>query len=161
MAQDTAPDVQRPRFELTSFLEGPTRAWGIFEDRFGRLRRRFEVEMHGRWCDGVFLLEERFIYDTGEREERVWRVTPEAGGRFTATCPDCIGRAVGVCDESSVHMRYRFRLKMQAREVTVDFLDRIYRMGDRTAVNRATMSKWGVKLGELSLFFERVRPEGA
>ena len=28
-------------------------------------------------------------------------------------------------------------------------------MGDTIAVNRATMSKWGVKLGELSLFFQR------
>jgi hypothetical protein len=37
----------------------------------------------------------------------------------------------------------------------VDFDDRIYRMGEGRAVNRATMSKWGIKLGELSLFFVR------
>jgi len=42
----------------------------------------------------------------------------------------------------------------------VAFDDRLYRVGDRIAVNRATMSKWGVKLGELSLFFQRV-PDNA
>ena len=53
-------------------------------------------------------------------------------------------------------MSYRFRLKLKGREIVVAFDDRLYRMGDTTAVNRATMSKWGIKLGELSLFFQRV-----
>lgn len=159
MTRDMAPHSPSARFELTTFLEGRTRAWGVFEDRFGRMRRRFSVEMHGHWEDGAFLLDESFIYDTGAREERTWRVVPSGEGRFTATCPDCVGSAVGVCDEQSIRMRYRFRLKLETRILTVDFDDRIYRMGDAIAVNRATMSKWGVKLGELSLFFERIVDE--
>ncbi len=143
------------RFELTTFLAGKTRAWGIFEDRFGRLRRRFTVEMDGQWQDGLFVLDERFIYDTGEIETRTWRVRPLAEGRFSATCPDCIGVASGECDNDSIRMSYRFRLALASRRIDVTFDDRIYRMGDATAVNRATMSKWGIKLGELSLFFER------
>ena len=142
-------------FELTRFLEGQTTAWGVFEDRFRKLRRRFTVEMHGRWQDRVFVLEERFTYDTGEVEDRTWRIVPGDGGRFTATCSDCIGEARGVCSNDSVHMTYRFRLKFGTREMAVDFDDRVYRMTDSTAVNRATMSKWGVKIGELSLFFQR------
>ncbi len=161
MAQDMAPTTHRDRFELTRFLEGRTMAWGIFEDRFGRLRRRFSVEMHGRWEAGTFVLDEVFVYDTGAREERTWRVVPTGEGRFTATCPDCIGSATGECDEQSIRMRYRFRLKLEAREISVDFDDRIYRMGDTIAVNRATMRKWGVKLGELSLFFEQKTGEAA
>jgi hypothetical protein len=39
--------------------------------------------------------------------------------------------------------------------MVVAFDDRIYRMGDGLAVNRATMSKFGVVLGELALFFKR------
>ena len=144
-----------PLFELTSFLDGHTRAWGVFEDRFGRLRRSFTVEMNGQWHDRVFVLDERFVYDTGETETRTWHVTPSGGGRFRATCADCIGSATGVSDAGSVRMTYRFRLKMKAREIVVAFDDRLYRMSDNTAVNRATMSKWGIKLGELSLFFQR------
>lgn len=152
----SADPPSRPLFELTSFLDGHTRAWGVFEDRFGRLRRRFTVDMHGRWQGPVFNLDERFVYDTGEIETRTWAVTPLGAGRFRATCADCIGSALGECDADSVRMSYRFRLKLKDREIVVSFDDRLYRMGDTTAVNRATMSKWGIKLGELSLFFQRV-----
>ena len=39
---DTAP------FDLLSWLEGRTLAEGVFEDRGGRVRRRFTVELNGR-----------------------------------------------------------------------------------------------------------------
>lgn len=142
-------------FELTSFFDGRTTAWGVFEDRFGRLRRRFSVEMNGRWHGDVFTLDETFHYDTGESEQRTWLVSRAENGQFTATCPDCVGRAQGQSDADSVRMAYRFRLKFNTRSFVVQFDDRIYRMDADTAVNRATMSKWGIKLGELSLFFRR------
>ena len=157
MPQDTGPTAGHARlFELTTFLAGATRAWGIFEDRFGKLRRRFDVEMNGRWEGPVFILDERFTYDTGETENRTWRVEPFGDGRFRATCLDCVGEAEGRCDIDSIRMDYRFRLNLGGCELIVSFNDRIYRMSATQAVNRATMSKWGVKLGELSLFFHRV-----
>ena len=158
MPKEMTPSAIVPalqRFELTSFLNGRTRAWGVFEDRFGRLRRRFTVDMHGRWHGQVFILDERFVYDTGELETRTWQLTPLDNGRFRATSADCIGSAYGESNADSVRMSYRFRLKLKNREINVAFDDRIYRMGDTTAVNRATIRKWGIKLGELSLFFQR------
>jgi Protein of unknown function (DUF3833) len=143
-------------FELTTFLEGHTRAWGVFEDRFGRVRRRLSVDMNGRWDGGVFVLEERFEYDGDAVEMRTWRVVPLGDGRFRASCPDCVGEANGESTADSVRMSYRFRLKLESREIVVTFDDRLYRIGDGIAVNRATMSKWGIKLGELSLFFQRL-----
>jgi hypothetical protein len=161
MPQGMAP-VNNPeplRFELTAFLEGRTRAWGVFEDRFGRVRRRLAVDMHGQWQDGTFVLDERFEYDGDAVETRTWRIVPLGAGRFRATCPDCVGEATGECGTDSVRMCYRFRLKLESRQIVVTFDDRLYRVGDTVAVNRAIMSKWGVKLGELSLFFERLPDE--
>ena len=151
-----AADMQPiERFELTRFLEGKTRAWGIFEDRFGRIRSRFSVEMTGYWQNGAFTLDERFVYDTGEIERRTWIITPGADGAFTGTCADCEGVASGMALRDSVHTRYRFRLKMNKSTIAVDLDDWVYRLEDTVAFNRATMRKWGVKLGELSLFFMR------
>ncbi len=161
MPQQLAP-VCKPNptlFELTSFLKGRTRAWGVFEDRFGRVRRRLAVDMHGRWQDGTFVLDERFEYDGDAVEIRIWKVISLGGGRFRATCADCVGDAAGECSADSVRMSYRFRLKLKNREIVVTFDDRLYRLGDTIAVNRATMSKWGVKLGELSLFFQKLPDE--
>lgn len=142
-------------FELNTFLEGRSSAWGVFEDRFGKVRRRFSVELWGRWEGHTFVLDEQFTYEDGSREERVWRVEPDGDGRFTATCADCLGVARGSCDADTIRMSYRFRLKLDQREISVDLDDRIYRIGDGIAMNRATMSKWGVRLGEISLFFRR------
>jgi hypothetical protein len=159
MANDFSSPRAASLFDLTKFLEGKTRAWGIFEDRFGRVRRRFSVEMSGRWEGSAFYLDEHFIYDDGSSEKRIWRIVPESSGQFTATCADCVGQAHGRYDGDTVHMAYRFRLKLDSRAIDVDFDDRIYRISEGIAINRAVMRKWGVRLGEVSLFFHRVAPE--
>ncbi|MFN3746950.1 MAG: DUF3833 family protein [Hyphomicrobiaceae bacterium] len=161
MAHDALPIATMERFEITRFLRGRTLAWGIVEDRFGTLRRRFNVEMNGYWEGGSFLLDEQFVYDTGERERRQWRITPLDHGRFSATCDDCIGHAEGECLEDAIRMSYCFRMQVGERTITVRIADRLYRMGDDLAINRATIRKWGVKLGELSIFFRRERGEVA
>jgi len=151
--------VERFRFDLTKFLLGRTRAWGVVEDRFGRVRRKFQVEMEGAWAGDVFEINERFLFDDGVEETRVWRVKPSsASGQFTATCKDCVGEATGFSTVDRTEMRYRFRLQISGRSITVDFSDRIFLMDEGVAINRATMRKWGVRVGELSAVFVR---EGA
>ena len=66
---DTAP------FDLLSWLEGRTLAEGVFEDRGGRVRRRFTVELNGTAEANALRLNERFIFDNGERQERTWVLT--------------------------------------------------------------------------------------
>ena len=152
---DMTPLDDGALFELTTFLDGRTRAWGIFEDRSGRLRRRIDVDMDGRWHEGVFRLDERFVYDDGRIENRTWLVKQTSAGRFEATCDDCVGFAVGVCSRDRIQMSYAFRLRLPSRVVTVDLDDRLYKMSARTAINRATVRKWGIRVGELTLFFEK------
>ncbi len=154
MPQDVNPAAPEP-FEITTFLHGRTTAWGVFEDRFGRLRRRFTVELVGSWQSNVFCLEETFTFDTGDVEVRKWMVRPQGDGQFVATCDDCIGELRGTTEPNMLRMRYKFRLDLGTTVINVDFDDRIYRMGRHTAVNRATMRKFGVRLGELSLFFSK------
>jgi hypothetical protein len=155
MTQDMLPADMPERFELTQFLNGRTTAWGIMEDRFGAIRARFTVSMHGYWEGNSFILDEAFSYDAGYTETRRWRVAPHEGGRFSASCDDCVGQASGESSKDTIRMFYRFRLKLSTREVVVSFNDRIYRMSHDTAINRTTISKWGVRLGELSIFFKR------
>ena len=154
MPNDMSPLGLRGEFSLTGYLEGRTRAWGIFEDRFGRVRSRFVVNMHGAWKGNTFILKEEFVYDSGRTESRVWTVVPQSETTFRATCKDCVGEATGTVADGEVTMSYVFRLKLGARELHVRFTDRLIKIDDRRAVNRAAMSKWGVRLGELSLFFE-------
>jgi hypothetical protein len=143
-------------FDLTCFFEGHTAAYGIFEDRFGRIRRRFDALFIGRWTGDDFVLNETFTFDDGEVDTRIWRLRRAVNGRFTATTEDCIGDARCEASGLATRMRYNFRLKMKARVLPVSLDDRIYRIDERRALNRCTVSKWGIKLGELSIFLEKV-----
>jgi Protein of unknown function (DUF3833) len=143
-------------FDLTRFFDGRTRAHGIFEDRFGQVRRRFDGEFNGRWSGDVFLLDETFTFDDGEVENRVWRLTRAINGSFTATTPDCVGMAVCEAFPGFTRMRYGFNLKMKRRVLPVFLDDRMIRLDETRVINRSSISKWGILLGELTIVLERV-----
>ena len=154
------PDDQRAAddgepLDITRFLDGVTHARGFFEDRFGRVRRAFDVTMIGRWDGPVFVLDEAFRYDNGEHERRTWRVTPGRDGSFSATCGECIGSAKGIATRGSWRMLYRFRLRMGRRSIAVSFDDRVHQVDAHLAINRAVVRKWGIRLGEVLIVFER------
>ena len=60
---------KEPVFDVFSYFQGHSRAWGIFEDRFGTLRRQFTVDINGTVNDGVLTLTEDFLYDDGEKDQ--------------------------------------------------------------------------------------------
>ena len=44
---------QQPELRLEEYFVGETRAWGIFEDRFGNLKRSFTVDITGTLNSGM------------------------------------------------------------------------------------------------------------
>ena len=60
-----------PKLDLFSFFEGETIAYGIFEDRFGNLKRQFRVNISGKIKNQTLSLDEDFLYDDGEQANRV------------------------------------------------------------------------------------------
>ena len=52
-------EAATPQLVLEEYFAGKTRAWGIFEDRFGTLRRQFTVDIDGRWDGRTLVLDER------------------------------------------------------------------------------------------------------
>ena len=50
---DTKPDLR-----IEKYFAGQTRRWGIFEDRFGSLRRKFFANIRGIWDGEQLVLDE-------------------------------------------------------------------------------------------------------
>jgi hypothetical protein len=69
-------------------------------------------------------------------------------------CSRC-GEARGIASGNALNWRYVLALKVDGRTWEVDFDDWMYQIDDRVMLNRATMSKFGVKLGEVLLSFTR------
>ncbi|MCO4757711.1 MAG: DUF3833 domain-containing protein [Oceanospirillaceae bacterium] len=145
-------------FNLFSYFQGETRAWGMFEDRFGAVRRQFVVQIVGEIEGGELILTEDFAYDDGTNERRVWRIRQVGERDFRGVAEDIIGQAAGLCDGNMLYWRYKMKLHVSGKQWTVNFDDRMYLMPEHTLVNRARVSKFGITLGTVTLFF---KPQGS
>ncbi|WP_084332541.1 DUF3833 domain-containing protein [Marinobacterium jannaschii] len=137
------------------YFDGRVMAWGIFEDRFGTLRREFRVDIDGRWDGQTLLLKEYFSYSDGEKQRRIWTIRPQGNGRYSGTAPDIVGAAAGLAAGNALNWRYQMDLKVGDREWRVRFNDWMFLQPDGSLINRAKVSKWGLGLGEVTLFFMR------
>ncbi|MGE0746771.1 MAG: DUF3833 family protein [Rhodospirillales bacterium] len=144
-----------PTLELENYFAGRTRAWGIFEDSLGRLRRQFTVELSGRVEAGGLTLEERFLYADGTRERRIWRIRRTGPGRYEGKADDVDGVATGTVAGNVLDWRYVLRLPIGGRTWRIAFADRMVLLPDGVLINRARASKWGVPVGTLSVAFAR------
>jgi hypothetical protein len=144
-----------PVFDLLSYFEGTTTAHGVFEDRKGRLKRRFTAEMTGRTESGRLILDERFLFDDGERQQRVWTLARTSPGQFTGSCQDAVAPAHGTMSDGVATLASRLRLKVSMRHITMDFDDVFYEIGSGLVLNRSTVSKWGIRVGQVLITFRK------
>ncbi|WP_019560656.1 DUF3833 domain-containing protein [Caldimonas manganoxidans] len=144
---------QRPELDLRRYFEGRLTAYGLFQDRSGQVVRRFTVAMEGRWDGDQGVLDEVFTYSDGRTERRVWRLTRLADGRYSGRADDVVGEARGQVRGNALHWRYTLRLPVDGRTYDVQFDDWMYLMDERVMLNKAVMSKFGIRLGEVTLTF--------
>ncbi|MCA3561436.1 MAG: DUF3833 family protein [Aestuariivirga sp.] len=146
---DTAP------FDLLSWLEGRSHAIGVVEDRKGRVRRRFTVDLTGTAQGDALRLHERFVFADGERQERTWVLTRGSDGTFSGRAEDSASDARGCFAEGAAYMSSELKLKIGNRIIAMRFDDAFYPSGPGLVLNRSTMSKWGVRLGQILIQFRK------
>ncbi len=144
---------QKPVLDLKTYFNGELEAHGIFTDRSGRVQRRFVVMMTGTWTGNQGTLDERFTYSDGKTERRVWRLTDEGNGRWTGRADDVVGVAEGSAAGNALNWRYTLKLPVDGSVYEVQFDDWMYLMDERVMLNKAVMSKFGIRLGEVTLAF--------
>ena len=154
MALDSFKDA-KPELVLEDYFKGRTEAWGIFEDRFGKLRRQFKVTIDGTWDGKTLTLDERFKYDDGETDQRIWRITKLGQGKYEGTAADVIGIATGEASGNALNWRYDMDLKVGDGSFKVTFNDWMFLQSDGVLINRARVSKLGVEIGSVTLFFKK------
>ena len=149
-----------PPLKLEQFFEGRSYAYGIFEDRFGNLKRQFRVHIDGRVDADGLILDERFIYEDGETARRVWTIqnrgVDETGlVRYQGQADDIDGVATGQIAGNVLSWSYDIVLSLSGQNLKVRFDDFIYQLDEDIAINRAYVSKWGVEIGQVTLVFLR------
>ncbi|MBV4484974.1 DUF3833 domain-containing protein [Pseudomonas sp. SWRI153] len=146
---------QQPTLNLERFFSQPVKAWGMFQKRNGEVVKRFEVDIVSRREGNNLILDERFLYSDGTRQRRVWTLTPEGNGRWSGRADDVVGVARGEIAGNTLHWRYRLNLPVDDSTYVMSMDDWMYLMDEDTLINRTTMSKLGVEVGQVTLFFRR------
>jgi hypothetical protein len=146
--------AERPALDLRRYFDGPVEAWGLVHDRSGKVIRRFHVAIDARWSGDTGTLDETFTYADGKREKRVWTIVKD-GDRYTATAADVVGAATGAAAGNALNLRYVLAVPVDGRVWHLDMDDWMFQMDDRVLINRTTMSKLGVRVGEVTIAFRK------
>ncbi len=144
-----------PELNLFAYFDGRTQAWGIFEDRFGNLRREFKVVIDGTVKGDTLILDEDFIYKDGEKSRRVWTIIKKDDHNFVGTADDIIGVAEGISYGNALNWKYSMDLKVENSLWRVKFDDWLFRQVDDVIVNKAKVTRWGFEIGTVTLFFKK------
>ena len=148
---------EKPALDLRQYFSGTIDAYGVFTDRSGKVVKRFTVVMDCKWTgeagQEVGVLDEAFVYSDGTKDRRVWTLKRGSDGKYTGTAADVLGVATGEVKGNSFRWGYTLLLPVDGKTIEVQFDDWMYLMNDKVMLNKAEMSKFGFRLGEVTLTF--------
>jgi hypothetical protein len=146
---------EKPVLDMQRYFNGTVDAWGMFQNRKGEVVKRFNVVIQCSWQGDVGKLDEDFDYSDGTKQKRVWILKKQDNGQYIGTANDVVGEAVGIVSGNALNWKYVLSLPVDGKVYNVNFDDWMFLMDDKVMLNRAVMSKFGFKLGEVTLSFSK------
>ena len=147
--------AETPALDLRTYFNGTVDGWGIFQKRSGEVVKRFHVVIDAKWQGDTGVLDEHFSWSDGTKSRRVWTLTRQPDGRYTGRADDVVGEAAGELAGNALRWTYTLALPVDGRTWHVNFDDWMFLVDEQVMLNRAEMSKWGFRLGEVTLSFKR------
>jgi hypothetical protein len=153
-------DYQKEKkpFDIKSYFSGDIVAWGMIQDYSNKVNRRFCVEIKGTWEANEGTLAEKFYFNDGEISYRNWQLTKKANGTYLGTAEDVVGTAIGKHQGFAFQFTYDLLLKIDDETYKVSMDDWMYQIDDYRVMNKTTISKLGIDVAEVTLFFDKETP---
>ena len=101
------------------------------------------------------LRQEPHLSIDGEKQERRWKIKKVGDNRYEGTASDVVGVAKGVSFGSAFKFEYKLLVPYKDKKIKIRFDDWIFKQDEKVAINRATMTKFGIKVAELTVFFQK------
>lgn len=156
----SAPDVEsyqgsQPQFDFKTFFTGKLKAYGVVQDYKGQLTRKLVVDMDASWQGNKGVIEEDFIYDDGETQKRIWNIILNDDGSISGQASDVIGIASGRSSGSVFHWNYDVEIPYKDDTIETHFDDWMYLVTPTHLINRTSISKFGIEVGQVTLVIEK------
>ena len=146
---------QKPRLIIEDYLSGNVKAWGILQNRSGKVTRQFSANLNGIWDGKQLILDEKFNWSDGEVQKRQWKINKIDEHNYEGTAGDVVGTARGYSYGPAFKFEYVLLVPIKGKEMKITFDDWIFMQDDKVAINRATMTKFGIKVAELTVLFQK------
>ena len=148
------PTLAKEPFTFEDYFRGHTIAYGRFQSITG-VDRRFSVDLRGTWNGRRLKLVEKFKYDDGERDTKIWYFTKTGPGRYDARRAD-----VPAVPKVRIHgnvARYVYPVYLDAknRKNRVFFRDKLVKLKDGTIHNTATVFNFLLPVAKVQVNFAK------
>ena len=141
-------------FTLEGYFAGKTSAVGSFSAING-VKRKFTVDLMGKWNGKTLTLVEDFAYDDGERDRKTWRFERVARGKYRGTREDVIGETLVTISGNTARFSYLVDLDASNKSNRVRFYDTMRLQDDGTLLNKALVTKFGLPVALTRVEFRR------
>ena len=127
---------------------------GYFTKQIGKVTRQFSADLNGKWDGKQLILDEKFNWSDGEVQNRQWTIDKIDEHNYVGTAGDVVGKAKGYSYGPAFKFEYVLLVPIKKKEIKITFDDWIFfKQDERVAINRATMTKFGFKVAELTVMF--------
>ena len=140
-----------PQMVPEEFFNGFLTAHGVVKDRSGKVIRYFNAEIQAYWEGSVGTLKEDFVFDDGEKQQRIWILMNQDQGQYVGTANDVVGDAEGEVSGNTMFLQYILEVPYGDSMITLAIDDRMYLVDEYTLINESKMSKLGFEVGEIIL----------
>lgn len=147
---------QTPELSLREFFDGDLKAYGMVQDRSGKVIRKFSADIKAYWEGDTGHLDETFYYDDGEQDKRFWTLKDLGNGKFTGTAGDVVGEARGQVEGFAFNWAYTLTIPYKDDTIDVYIDDWLYLITENRLLNKSDLRKFGFNVGELTLVIEKL-----
>ena len=145
-----------PSLVPEDFFDGELTAHGVVRSRSGEVIRYFNADILASWKDGVGTLDEWFVFDDGEKQQRVWTLQPVGNKVYRAAAGDVVGEGRLEYAGNSIFLDYVLRIPYGDATIDVSVDDRMYLVQPDVVINESRMSKFGVEVGSILLTIRKL-----
>lgn len=140
------------QFVLEDFFAGHTIAHAEFAAING-LRRSFQIDITSVWESDTLSLHEKFAFEDGETDQKIWQFEKVADGKYVANREDLLRPVEATIHNGTLRYSYKLFLNPTQKKNVVRFRDRITIVDERTLINKALVFKYGIPVGKVSGIF--------
>ena len=146
----------QPTLTLPGFFSGSSQAFGVLQNWRGQQTLHFSAELCGQWQGNRGDLYEIFLYSDGRTDKRHWQLQVGADGQISGSAEDVVGAASGRIAGNTLYWEYVLRIPQVDGSIDVAVKDWLYLVSPQQLVNRSTLHKYGLTVGELTLSIQRL-----